>query len=111
MPEWGWILIAVLAVIAVAAIVVAARATASRRRTVRLKEQFGPEYRRAVGEAGDQRTAENELLARERKRSKLDIVPLSPQTHERYAKDWRAVQTAFVDDPSSAVPCAPLLTL
>jgi hypothetical protein len=103
MPEWGWILIAVLAVIAVAAIVVAARATAGRRRTVRLKEQFGPEYQRAVGETGDQRAAENELVARERKRSKLDIVPLSPETHERYAKDWRAVQTAFVDDPSSAV--------
>jgi hypothetical protein len=103
MPEWGWILVAVLVVIALAATVIAARATASRRRTVRLKEQFGPEYQRAVGEAGDQRAAENELMAREREHSKLDIVPLSPETHERYAEDWRVVQTAFVDDPSSAV--------
>ena len=49
MPTWGWVLIAVLAVIAVAAIIVAARATAGHRRTAHLKQHFGPEYERLVG--------------------------------------------------------------
>ena len=44
-----------------------------------------------------------ELAARERKRDKLDIIPLSRQAREKYADRWRTVQTAFVDNPSSAV--------
>ena len=103
MPDWAWIVIAVLAVIAVAAIIVAARATSSRKRTERLKEHFGPEYERLVDQAGDQRAAENELTERERNRKKLDIVELAPEVQARYAEQWRAVQTAFVDSPSSAV--------
>ena len=103
MPTWGWILIAVLAVIAVLAIVVAVRATLAQKRSERLKEHFGPEYERVVGETGDERSAERELAARERKRKKLDIVALSPEAHAKYAEQWRMVQTDFVDNPSDAV--------
>ena len=74
MPTWGWILIAVLAVIAVLAIIVAVWATFARRRSQRLKEHFGPEYERLVGKTGDERSAERELAARERKRKKQGIV-------------------------------------
>ncbi|MCW2690230.1 MAG: putative secreted protein [Mycobacterium sp.] len=102
MPVWGWILIAAIVVIAVVAIVFA-RAANSRKRTERLKQRFGPEYERTVGQAGEQGAAEDELTARERKRDKLDIVPLSPRAREEYADRWRTVQTAFVDNPSSAV--------
>jgi hypothetical protein len=102
MPVWGWILIAVIVVIAAVAIVGAYSAN-SRKKTERLKQQFGPEYERTVGETGEQRAAEKELAARERKRDKLDIVPLSPQAREKYADRWRTVQTTFVDNPSSAV--------
>jgi hypothetical protein len=101
MPVWGWILIAAIVVIAAVAIIVVR--LNSRKRTERLKERFGPEYERTVGEAGEQSAAEKELAARERKRDKLDIVPLSPQAREKYADRWRTVQTAFVDNPSSAV--------
>jgi hypothetical protein len=103
MPVWGWFLIAAISVIAVVAIIVACMAAINRKRTQRLKERFGPEYERAVGEAGEQSAAEEELVARERKREKLDIVPLSPEAREKYADHWRTVQTAFVDNPSSAV--------
>lgn len=106
MPVWGWILIAVLAVIAVVAIVVALTATRSARgrtRTEHLKDRFGPEYERTVGEVGEKRAAEKDLEAREKKREKLDIVPLSPEAREKYADSWRNVQTAFIDDPSNAV--------
>lgn len=102
MPVWGWILIAAIVVIAAVAVIVA-RSASGRKRTGRLKERFGPEYERTVGEAGEQRAAEKELAARERKRDKLDIVPLTPQAQEKYAARWRTVQTAFVDNPSNAV--------
>ncbi len=106
MPTWGWILIAVFAVIAVLAIIVAVRVTLAQKRSERLKEHFGPEYERVVGATGDERVAERELAARERKRKKLDIVPLSPEAHTKYAEHWRRVQTDFVDNPSSAVGAA-----
>ncbi len=103
MPNWGWILIAVLAVVAIGAIMTAARATSSRKRSEHLQEHFGPEYERVVGVSGDQRAAEEELAARERDRKKLDIVELSPDAQARYFTQWRAVQTAFVDNPSGAL--------
>ena len=103
MPEWGWIVIAAIAVIAVIAIVVAARATSKTKRTQGLKERFGPEYERAVRETGDPRAAENELVERERQHKKLEIVELSDEAREIYGQQWRAVQTAFVDNPTGAV--------
>jgi hypothetical protein len=103
MPAWSWIVIAALVVIAIAVLVAVALAMTRRKRTERLKEHFGPEYERTVGEAGDERAAEKELIARQRSRQKLDVVALSPEARGRYAEHWRAVQTAFVDDPSSAV--------
>jgi hypothetical protein len=103
MPAWSWIVIAVAVVIVVALAMLVARSARRRKRTERLKNHFGPEYDRAVGESGDQGTAEKELVARERKRQKLDIVVLTPESRAKYAEHWRAVQTAFVDNPSTAV--------
>ncbi|MDF3307089.1 hypothetical protein ACWEK5_14570 [Rhodococcus koreensis] len=110
MPVWGWILIAVLVVIAVLAII-ASRSISSRKRTERLKGRFGPEYERTVGEVGDQGAAEKELAARERKREKLDIVPLPPEARAKYTDSWRTVQIEFVDNPSSAVAAADRLVI
>jgi hypothetical protein len=103
MPVWGWVLIAAAFVVIAAVAIIVTRSANSRKRTERLKERFGPEYERTVGEAGEQGGAEDELAARERKRDKLDIIPLSPGAREKYADSWRTVQTAFVDNPSSAV--------
>jgi hypothetical protein len=103
MPAWSWVVIAVAVVIVVALAILVARSASRRKRTERLKNQFGPEYDRAVGEAGDPGAAEKELVARERKRQKLDIVALAPESRAKYAEHWRAVQTAFVDNPSRAV--------
>jgi hypothetical protein len=102
MPVWGWFFSAAIVVLAVLAVIIT-RAAVNRRRTRRLKERFGPEYERTVGEVGEQRSAEKELVGRERKRNKLDIVALSPEARERYAATWRTVQTAFVDEPATAV--------
>ena len=103
MPAWSWFVIAAVVVIAVALVEFLAMSTARRKRSERLERHFGPEYERAVGEAGDQRAAEKELAARERRRQKLDIVALAPEARAKYDEHWRAVQTAFVDNPSAAV--------
>jgi hypothetical protein len=101
MPTWAWIIIAVAVAILVAAAVAAYMARQNQTR--RLREQFGPEYDRTVSERDGQREAEQELAERERKRKQLDIVPLTPEARDRYANEWRDVQTRFVDDPPGAV--------
>ena len=111
MPTWSWVVIAVAAVIVVALAVIVVLSMSRRKRTERLKSHFGPEYDRAVGESGDQDVAEKELVARERKRQKLDIVALAPESRAKYVEHWRAVQTAFVDNPSRAVGDADRLVI
>jgi hypothetical protein len=102
MPVWGWFFIAALVLIALGGLIVAASA-GRRKRTERLKQQFGPEYERTVADAGEQQAAEKELVARERKRNKLDIRPLTRDALQAYSQRWRQVQTAFVDNPSNAL--------
>jgi hypothetical protein len=103
MPVWGWFFTAAAVLIAVTLMWIVVLSVTGRKRSERLKKHFGPEYERAVSEAGDQRAGEKELVARERKRQKLDIVVLEPESRATYAEHWRTVQTAFVDDPSRAV--------
>ena len=110
MSVWGWILIAAIVVI-LAVAVVAVRLALTRRRSERLREKFGPEYERTLSDADDQRAAEADLAAREQKRKKLDIAPLSLESGEKYAERWRTVQIAFVDNPSSAVGDADRLVI
>ena len=100
MSELAWVLIAVL-VLAVVGVI--AWSVTRSRRSARLREHFGPEYERTVGEMGEQRSAEAELVAREKNRKKLDIVELSPQARDEHAATWQKVQAEFVDAPSDAV--------
>ncbi|MFI9366462.1 hypothetical protein ACIG5E_36225 [Kitasatospora sp. NPDC053057] len=69
----------------------------------RLREQFGPEYERAVRRSGSQRSAERELREREQRHEQLSIRPLSVDTRQQYAQDWTRVQQEFVDRPGEAV--------
>ena len=103
MPMWSWFFIAAAVIAVVLLVAVVGFSARRRKRTERLKGRFGPEYERAVDKAGDERAAENELVARERRRQKLDVVALAPEARAKYAEHWRTVQTAFVDSPSSAV--------
>jgi hypothetical protein len=94
------LLIAILVIVVV--VVLVAMLFGRRRRTERLQQQFGPEYRRTVARAGDQRTAEADLTAREQRRRELDIVTLEPAVRDRYLEAWRTTQGSFVDDPATA---------
>jgi hypothetical protein len=101
MPGWAWVLIAISVAIVVLAIVAAK--TATRRRTNRLRDRFGPEYERTVESSDSRRKAEAELASREERRNELDIRPLTSAARSRYLQAWEATQSQFVDDPSGAV--------
>ena len=94
-----WVLLAVVVVLLVIIGVLVARQQRSRR----LKNEFGPEYRRVVAERGDQRVAEKELADRRQRVGKFEIRPLEPAARERYLAQWAAAQRYFVDEPMGAV--------
>jgi hypothetical protein len=97
--ETGIVLVVVLLVVLGAA----AWMLMQRRRSEELRERFGPEYQRTVDELGDERRAESELAAREKRVGQLDIRPLTAQEHQRFTEAWRSTQSHFVDDPSAAI--------
>ena len=94
-------------VIAVAVIVVAGIAVwlfIRKRRTERLRTQFGgTEYARAVKEGGSRRQAEAVLDKRTERVEGLHIRPLGPADRARFVESWRRVQARFVDGPGGAV--------
>src|SRR5438477_12755483 len=96
MPMWLYIVIAAIVVLFLIGIV----ASVVRRR--RLRSRFGPEYARTREERGRLGTP-GELRGREKRVDRLDIVPLSQTARQRYAQQWRMVQTKFVDQPSDAL--------
>ena len=100
------IVIAVVVVLAVIALALLLTAGLRDRRSQRLKDRFGPEYERAVEETGDRQQAERLLQQRVERRHELPIHDLEPAARERYAGEWRAVQSRFVDDPRGAVAAA-----
>jgi hypothetical protein len=100
MPGWLWVLIVVAALFVLA---LAVWAFMARRRREHLRGRFGPEYERAVEEHGGSRGAEAELARREAKHERLDIIPLAPESRERYLESWRDLQIRFVDEPAQAV--------
>jgi hypothetical protein len=94
-------------VIAVAVMVVAGIAVwlfTRKRRTKRLRSQFGgAEYARAVKEGGSQRQAEAGLDKRRERVEGLHIRPLTPGDRTRFVESWGRVQARFVDGPGGAV--------
>ena len=96
------ILAAAVALLAVTALVVVL-VNVRRKRTVHLKQRFGPEYDHAVAAQGGSRKAEARLEEREKRVEKLNIKPVPPELRERFASSWRNVQARFVDEPGAAV--------
>jgi hypothetical protein len=75
-----------------------------KRRTERLRTQFGgAEYTRAVKEGGSRRHAEAGLDKRTDRVESLHIRPLGPGDRVRFVESWRRVQARFVDGPGGAV--------
>jgi hypothetical protein len=97
--EIAVIIIAVVALVVIALIVWAF----NRRRTAKLRAQFGPEYDRTLGVVGSRSAAENRLAARSERVHKLVIRKLTPAERARYIDEWGRVQAHFVDAPAGAV--------
>jgi hypothetical protein len=91
--------VAILALIVVGVWLVYRRTQSTRR----LKQRFGPEYTRAVGDLGSRTKAESELKAREVRVDKLEIVPLSVPEAARFSQAWQALQGRFVDNPKGVL--------
>ena len=106
MDAWVWIVIAVVAIVVIA---IVAFALARKRHHEELREQFGPEYDRAIGDAGDVRRGESELDARRERREQLNIRPLDPDAAKEYGRRWDETQRRFVDDPEGALTEADVL--
>ena len=91
----------IIAAVVIALAVAALAFFVERRR--RLRQQFGPEYERAVRDAGGTTRAEAELAARAKRVSQYHIRPLSPEDGSRFSAAWRQLQERFVDDPAGTV--------
>jgi hypothetical protein len=96
-------IVILVAVVAIVVIALGLIIVLARRRSRRLHEQFGPEYKHAVRQYGDARKAEAELAAREKRVRKFDIRPLTLQERSNFAEMWRKTQARFVDEPSKAL--------
>ncbi len=94
-----WVLVCVVVVLLVVIAVLVVRQQQSRQ----LREGFGPEYERVVGERGDQRSAERELLERRQRVDEFEIRALEPEVRKEYMARWNATQRRFVDEPAAAV--------
>jgi len=96
--------LAIIAII-VALVVIAAIAWViyRKKRTDHLRQEFGPEYDRAVREYGDQSRAEAALTDREKRVAALGLHDLSTNQREHFTNAWQFVQSQFVDSPTHAV--------
>jgi hypothetical protein len=94
----------ILAIVVVTVvIVIGAYLFIQRRRSEKLRKQFGPEYERALNKYGDQRKAEEELAGREKRVRKVEIRVLTAEEQNRFDAAWKRTQARFVDEPSRAV--------
>jgi FtsZ-interacting cell division protein ZipA len=97
------IIVIVVAVAIIVALVVAGYQMARRKQTERLRQQYGPEYDRAIDEADSQRAAEAELRDRAKRHDELELRTLDSSERADFDRRWTDVQAQFVDDPSTAV--------
>lgn len=108
MATWMAITIGVLAFAALGvvwAVVFKSERRQSAQQTTLLREGFGPEYAKAVGEQG-RSDAEGDLLGRQERADLFEVRTLSTTEVTRYTHKWTATQTQFVDDPGGALIAA-----
>jgi hypothetical protein len=74
----------------------------SRRQRVNLRERFGPEYERTVEAVGAER-ADAVLRERAERVSRFNLHKLTEEQASAFAREWRRIQSRFVDDPAGAV--------
>src|SRR4030095_6279317 len=102
--ELGMIIGAVSAVIGLIIVAIVVWQILKRRRTERLRDQFGgAEYDRTLKEDGSRRHAEAGLKERNERVGSLAIRPLTAGDRARFVESWSRIQARFVDGPGGAV--------
>lgn len=97
-------LIAAIALVTILAVSLATIIFFRKRRTERLRSQFGAgEYAHAVELGRNRRHGEADLAKRGARVESFDLQPLTLADQTRYEESWRRVQARFVDSPASAV--------
>jgi type II secretory pathway pseudopilin PulG len=104
MDTWVWVVvvIALAAAIAVVGVLVAMRQQQARRSS-ELRDQFGPEYERALEEHGSRGKADSDLLGRKKRVESLKLRTMSGEERTRFRTSWEQAQGHFVDEPAAAV--------
>jgi hypothetical protein len=98
-PVSYYVIGAIVVIAIIIAIVAAIRASRSRT----LARRFGPEYERTVRAHGDRAAAERDLAQREARVKTFHLEELPVGARQRYAEEWRAVQSRFLDEPRRAL--------
>ncbi|MFN0093855.1 MAG: hypothetical protein ACKVVT_03635 [Dehalococcoidia bacterium] len=102
-----WMMIAIGAAgVAAIGVVVGGLLWADRRKrgkqTSTLREGFGPEYARTVGEQG-RSDAEKDLIARQERSNLFPVRSLTAIEVTHYTDRWASAQAQFVVDPGAAM--------
>lgn len=101
MEPWMWIVIGVVAALAVAAVIAVIRRRTSGQR--RLEQRFGDEYDRTVERADSREQAHEELERRIERRDSFDLRSLDEGERDRYVERWREAQRTFVRQPATGL--------
>lgn len=96
-----WVIGGLVVVGAIIAIVLAV--VLPRRRSLKLREEFGPEYEHTVSRYGDRSRAEADLVERKERVSGLRLRSLSEDERARFLTQWKQIQSRFVDEPSTSI--------
>src|SRR4051794_7982718 len=87
--------VALVLIVVIAALILGVVAVAVRkRRSNRLRAEFGSEYDRAD---------EKDLRARKQEHEQLTMRPLTPAAQQRFTESWTGLQSRFVDTPALAL--------
>ena len=101
-----WIIIAAVVVVAalVALFFVLRKKHRQRTETRRhLRDRFGAEYDRTVGQAKNRKAAEEDLLAREERRASFTVRPVPAEQRDHFRARWEEIQAGFVDAPHATL--------
>jgi hypothetical protein len=97
-------IVLIAALVVVLAGVVAVFLLQRKRRTAKLRTQFGgAEYARAMEQGGNRRKAEAKLEERAERVEAFHVRPLAAGDRARFVESWRGLQARFVDGPAGAV--------
>lgn len=93
----------VVLIIVIVCAIAAIWVVSQRSKVHKLRARYGPEYDRVAQQERDPRRIAKILQMREKRVAKYNIRTLTAAECADVARDWRAVQEHFVDDPHGAV--------